>query len=1161
MAVRGVSSSSHTVSPKSHRIFLWQSKSREGLSAVIDRFRSTVAERQWGTGVEHSGPSSGVDHRLAVVAADAGDLDEKLGMALARLEGIGGDFAFPQGIHYRSHSDSTGKVAFMFPGQGSHRVGMVEGLSRVYPGADEFWKVADAVLGGEFDRPLSEYVFPTGMREGFAVDALTQTHVAQPAIGAGDMVVHHVLTDLGVHADMCVGHSYGEYAALSAAGALSFEDLMRLSAARGRAIRCVCRGREGAMLALAVTREAAERIVSGCVGIVVANVNGPAQTVVSGPKEEVDSLYERCTDEGVKATRLHVAAAFHSPVLDAAREPLRRILDETPFSRARTPVYSNTTAEPYPVDPESMRNGLVQHLTTPVRFMDAILNMYRDGARVFVEVGPGSTLAGLAGGTLKGKEAVIVGVDHRDGLFGLLNALARLFVVGVPWSIDRLHERVFGRVGASRDQAVQRLKGGTSAERSLPRVDRPHGIEPSSSDVDAALQRHQTLMRLFVESQAKVMTQYLRGREAPTPAASKNQSVLEIAPVPTDETGSSDVIDTGDNDVADGDTIGPIIDELRSMVASLTGYPVDILDSDLDLEADLGIDSIKRVEILVELMQRPLGLGEMSDDERKAFSQLTTLAAMAEHLHVVGLQSSGSREIGSETASRAAPEQLDDAAHAQDLGSVRPARYIVEWRGSRLVANDRPRKGRVIVDGPEAELGGALAAALSAGHSGLRAVTFDEAVAHGDSLNDVVGYVHLDTFRAPANTRELRDSAGVIRDDLFKMVSNLQALEEPLRSSRGFVVVAVEAATFSVSGDAEANPLVGGHVGALKSVAQEWPEVDCRTVEVPKDTDNVEIARILMSELTSEDELVEVAYSGKQRRAPSLQAAETKPKPAEYGVQIEEGDVILVTGGGRGITAEVAAALAARWRPVLVVVGRTVPTAEHGRYCGVTDMAELKREIAKTLDGSGQPVSVSSIETTYRSIIHQRELAENLQRLREQTAETHYMVADAGDGESLGRVVTETYRKFGRIDGVIHGAGVIEDRLIGDKDLRSFERVLLPKVDGALALVGSLRLDELKFLCFFSSTATLLGNAGQSDYTAANETLNRLGRWLNLKTHARVFSMIWGPWEPGVGMVDSLLARRFRERGVPLIDREYGAEAFIDEIRLGAKEDAEVVFA
>lgn len=1134
-----------TDSPKRHRIFLWRSRSVDDLRADVARFRDTAAERSWTVRVdraENDGRADGLIHRLAVVADGPADLDEKLATTIRRLERANGGFSFPQGMHYRIHPGPPGKVAFMFPGQGAHRVGMVDGLSRLYPDADSIWVAADGFLDDRLDQRLSTYVFPPPTEAESALLALAETHVAQPAIGAANWVVHHVLTDLGVRADMYVGHSYGELVALAAGGALSFAELVRLSETRGRAIGRACRGREGAMLALGADQDAAERLVSTCNGVVVANVNAPEQTVVSGPKPEIDDLCQRCADEGIRATKLDVATAFHSPLIRAAEGPFRRDLDAISFSSPHVPVYANTTAEPYPADPEAMRACLVDHLTMPVRFMDGILNMQRDGARVFVEVGPGTTLAGLAGSILKQQDVLVTSVDHRDGLFGLLNALARLFVAGVPWSMERLRERVLNRVpektGDTAGSAVRSV-GAESSERRLPDVDRTE----RAWNVDVAMRRHQKLMKQFVESEAKVMIRYLRSDDAPAPTPPEEVEPLEVRGAA--RTAADRAVDT------------PVLDVLRSLVASLTGYPVELLDPDLDLESDLGIDSIKRMEILAEFMRRSSS-HTTTEDETRVFSRLATLAQMAAHLDGASAGTSPSQGVYSDD--RGDPAERSEGAITELDGEHGPqaTRQAIRWRDASTAATDRRRDGLVVVGGLKADSGEAFSATLVAAWPRLSTIAFDK-LPKDAHIKDVAGYVHLGTFGSPSTVTELRQSADIVRDDLLGMVSNLQALEGPLRESRGFVVVM----TGPVPGasDPDANPLAGGHVGALKSVAHEWPEVDCRALEVPRGADGAKLADLLASELrVFADKCVEVSYRSGRRQTPVLQATGIEARAAEDQVRLDHNDVILVTGGGRGITAEVARALAEHCRPVLVVVGRTVPTGEPERYRDLSDAAELKREIARALRESGESAAAPSVAAAYKTIMRQRELAANLRRLREFAAETHYMVADAADSGSVGRMVDDVYRKFGRIDGVIHGAGVIEDRLIGDKDLRSFQHVMRPKADGALALVGSLKLDQLKFIGFFSSTAAVLGNAGQCDYAAANGVLNWLARWLSLRTPARVLSMIWGPWEAGVGMVDDLLARRFEARGIPLVDRQQGSAAFLEELRRGSKEDVEVVF-
>ena len=453
----------------------------------------------------------------------------------------------------------------------------------------------------------------------------------------------------------------------------------------------------------------------------------------------------------------------------------------------------------------------------------------------------------------------------------------------------------------------------------------------------------------------------------------------------------------------------------------------------------------------------------------------------------------------------------------------------------------------------------ALAEALPRGLTPLMLDDDDRGLCRA-APSEVAGYIHLGALRpGPTTFSELGDHALSAQDDLFRFFANLKAVGQPLRTSRGFVLVTTKLGLGRSGGGNAFDPVTGGHAGMLKSLALEWPEVMCRVVDFDAGVAEREIVRTLAAELRTKDGYAQVAYADGRRHvllpSPSKLDRERPNAPP-----LCEDDVVLVTGGARGITAEVVFAVAERWRPTFVVVGRTTLMDEDPRYRGVSDTTALKREIGVALAESGQAAKPAAIERTFAAIARQREVRANLRRLSAAGSRVAYVSADVGDRVAVERVVTDAYDRFGRIDGVIHGAGVVEDKLLADKDRASFERVLKPKVEGAVALARTLRLADLRFLCFFSSTAALHGNAGQCDYAAANEILNRLAQWLNSRTPARVWSMNWGPWEPGVGMVDKVLARRFREKGVTLASRQQGAMAFVDELAFGHERDVEVVF-
>jgi NAD(P)-dependent dehydrogenase (short-subunit alcohol dehydrogenase family) len=197
------------------------------------------------------------------------------------------------------------------------------------------------------------------------------------------------------------------------------------------------------------------------------------------------------------------------------------------------------------------------------------------------------------------------------------------------------------------------------------------------------------------------------------------------------------------------------------------------------------------------------------------------------------------------------------------------------------------------------------------------------------------------------------------------------------------------------------------------------------------------------------------------------------------------------------------------------------------------------------------------MEKEVRRILKARRVRANVEDLRPMCPALEYHSLDVRDAAAFGDLIDRVYRTWGRIDGVIHGAGIIEDRTLADKDPDSFARVFSTKVDAAAVLAQKLRPEGLKFLALLSSVAGRFGNVGQVDYSAANEYLNKLADHLNRQWPGRVVALNWGPWNGG--MVSRELARLMTARQVGLISPEMGAQAFLEELRSGDKSHAEVV--
>ena len=276
------------------------------------------------------------------------------------------------------------KKAFVFPGQGAQFVGMGKDLYENSPEAKELFEKANEILGFR----ITDLMF-NGTDED-----LKQTKVTQPAIFLHSVILAKSLTE---KPDMVAGHSLGEFSALVANGALSFEDGLRLVHARALAMQKACEARPSTMAAiLALQDETVEKALEEIDDVVVpANYNSPGQIVISGTIEGVTAACEKLKAAGAKrALPLKVGGAFHSPLMEPARQELADAIKNTRFSKPICPVYQNVNAKPVS-DPEEIKQNLIDQLTASVRWTQTVQNMLADGASSFLEIGPGSVLQGL----------------------------------------------------------------------------------------------------------------------------------------------------------------------------------------------------------------------------------------------------------------------------------------------------------------------------------------------------------------------------------------------------------------------------------------------------------------------------------------------------------------------------------------------------------------------------------------------------------------------------------------------------------------------------------------------------------------------------------------------------------------------------------------------
>ncbi|HEX6347096.1 SDR family NAD(P)-dependent oxidoreductase [Umezawaea sp.] len=1021
---------------------------------------------------------AGGEVRFAVVASDVDDLAGKLRRALA------GEDAPSEGIFQAS--GVSGEVAFLFPGQGSQRPGMFAELFVAFPELQRHLQV-----GARWADVLHP---PTAFdaEERAAQQArLTDTRVAQPALGIVGLAAHDLLAMAGVEPDMLAGHSFGELVALAAAGALPAESLLALSAARAESILAATGADPGAMAA--VTAPAADFEALLPPSVVVANHNSPAQTVVSGPTADVEAAVESLRANGFSAKRIKVACAFHSPLVASAGEAFAEAL--TDVRAPELPVWSNRTAAVYP---EDVRAELAAQIGSPVRFADQVEAMYAHGARVFVEAGPGSVLSGLVSATLGDRPHRTVGLEsHGQGLRGFLCALARLAVAGVAprtsWlhrgrdSVDASAPRTTRPAGWTVDGHLVRTAAGvipTGALRPAERVQEiPMAAHGGGGSDEALIAEFLRGSREMIAAQRDVLLGYLGASDrvpvqrAPQPQPVVLQPVVvEHAPVAVAPTS--------------------VLESVLAIIAERTGYPIDMIEPDLDLEADLSVDSIKRTEIAGELAIR---LGVTADLDQ--LSRARTAAAITALLGGGG-----------------APAPKAVAPAGAEAVVIAPRRLVMtEFALPAAVAPESLAGQRFLLVGD----GGELAATLV----GLGAeVTRDPA-------ERVDGVFHLD------RDTELPEAFPLLRDLLaggprhLVVVGGGDGLRGFTRSAaREYPDTAVKVVEF----DGEVLP---------DALVAELGATDGEAVVRITDAGRVGLRMV-------ETDLGLLGSSGAGPAGDG--AAEA------LAIGLDRDSVVLLVGGAKGITARFAATLASASRCRIELVGRTAPPAEDEPPAiaaaadpaalraaliagGLRVPAEIEREIGRIeavrevrdtvrrLTELGSAVRYRSVDTRDVEAVHRA-----VKEIHTEHGRLDGVVYAAGVIED--RLIAEkTAESFGRVFGTkVDGARTVLDAV---DDLPNGPR----------------------FAVFFGSIAAVLGNRGQSDYAAANDALESVARRCSYRA-LTVHWGPWAPTGVNNGMVTPELMRSYAKRGIKLIDPEEGALSLLRELAWGPEELDSVVY-
>jgi acyl transferase domain-containing protein/NAD(P)-dependent dehydrogenase (short-subunit alcohol dehydrogenase family) len=1177
--------------------------------------------------------------QLSIVADRVEDLIMKIDLALSGVESKDTYIT----------KKRAGKVAFMFPGQGSQRINMARDLFVIFPAMRKLLNNRSKYEQALFPNAVFDEASLKAQKE-----RIKDTRMAQPLLGIVDLAIANFLKDLGIEPDMVAGHSYGELPALCFAGAFDDDQLVFLSEQRAKAILdAVEDGDAGAMIAVTSKEDEIFKVIDGMKDVYAVNYNSPTQLVIAGTTPAIKKLAEVLKTAKISFRQLEVACAFHSPLVAKSKALYKHVLDKVEFTDLSLPVWSNTTAGLYPVGSEAVKERLTDHLVKPVKFVEQVKQMYEDGARIFIEVGPGKVLTALAKTCLGRDELLLYAEDNsHNKITHLLCTIATYIATGRDVKLEKLFEGRNGRL-LNLDEPGQYKKSKTvwyvNGQHAIPSVGKlpANGALPimhplklketevkteyinnPSNGAEQMMQEYLNSMKMMIQAQRDVMLTFLAQQSpnmqmpqqmyVPAPVVTQStpsaqiaamQPAVEIQPVATvlkpgalkidvkavlmsivsDKTGYPQEMlgmemdleaDLSIDSIKRMEIIGslrtelggfsnadknedafmeqlagiktlnglvnwinentasavPVVEEVTnvkftladiksailSVVSDKTGYPQDMLGMDLDLEADLSIDSIKRMEIIGELKVKiGFSKGEGSgDDLMEKLAAIKTLNGLVNWISEIESE-------GIETVAEA--KKIIEESSVNDNYSESLSRLRFELTPSELLNKDT------------SSLKGVRFAVTD--DAGLQAVAIKELfeaqgaivdiVSAKDSLKGYKGLIMLNMFSTP-DKATIIDNIAMIKELDFEEMKWVYLISD----TKGYM---------DNESDAAMLRHFQGYSGLFKSLDKEYENTKCRVVSLTTKSAASEIAKITLNEILHPDEPSEVIYDGVNRQTLELIPSQLVTGLADSHIQLDKEAVVLVLGGAQGITAKLMTHFAKDYPCRYILVGRSPDPRSNG--LDQFTFMKTKEEIRAYLIKQGNLKKPAEIEQEANKIHKNNQILETITSLESVGSIVSYASLDLRDEEGLSKFIGHVYEEYGRIDGVVHGAGLLEDKLFHGKTVESFKRVFETKVTPLRVLAEQLR-SETQFVIFFSSIASVYGNRGQTDYAAANSVMDRYAWALKAKIKGKVMAINWGPWK-GAGMVSSTLEKEYERRGISMIPLQDGMETFVNEVKYG----------
>ncbi|MFH1414800.1 MAG: SDR family NAD(P)-dependent oxidoreductase [Elusimicrobiota bacterium] len=1071
---------------------------------------------------------------LAIVAADTEELISHINKSLEVLEDTTrSEFSSAQGIYFSENPlGPDEKIAFLFPGQGSQYLNMGGDMADCFPFVGDIFREVDNIAHQYTGNSMLEVLIPGEAGSSEEKDRLSNllnrpdyNHPAMLAMVAG---ILQVLERAGVKPDMVAGHSLGEYFALYAAGVFDMNTAINLTTIRGEGIVRNC-FQNGSMASINMSEEMLEEYkdIFEQVGgfITVANKNCPAQTVISGDVESVEKVVEHLEEKGIQCKILPVTSAYHTKLLLPAAESFRKLLNTLTFNPPGIPVQSNLSGRAYETDGNftaHLRDVLVEQMIKPVEFISNVLSMYEDGARLFIEIGPKSTLSSFVDNILSNKThwTISANIPHISPTAQLLHTLAFCAAKGLPVDISRIRPRQeLKSPGASGTVKPQRSKIAVKQkDTASPDLIREILKEKNPDVIEKYLNRRSD----FLKDMISVDFEHFTG-------------------LPADQAEKKSMPDDG------------LEKQIIELISRKSGYPEEVINIDFDVEAELGLDSIKQVEIIREAA-RELNI-DFGEDLRSQRYKITTPRKLIEICRDLirdktapgtsGLQESGEvREVKDEQewqtdCHRWTYEKIEvplSAENRLENGSLKNKRCLL------LTGSEGP--GRLLQDMLE-EAGAAVYPVLPADNMRDLPEDFD---------------IILNMWSYNEDDRLLLEKSEKWWQQVEQRASSLltvgQKLAHLIRQNKDKKTSWIEVTSLGgemSAGIAKTVPARAGiGWGMMRCLTQEFKEnIEFLCLDLNPDEPVDQVAGYVLNELMHCWQYSEIGYTDGKRYEIRWKIDDLDNHGQE--IKLDSQSVVLAIGGARGITASICRKLAEHSNAQFIIVGKSpLPPGT-----GIIGKNQITFETARAavlyeLRKQDKRIIPLEIEKTAWRRVWENERAFNLKRLEDIAGKVVYRQCDITDHKSVKSLINEIHQEYRSIDLVIQGASDLIEKATEDITAEEFIGNMRSKALGTACLLSALSDIKVGTFINFSSVAGRWGNMGQASYAAGHELAgilvagmrrNRTGRWINV---------FFGPWL-NVGMIRiGAVMERLRVRGNDFITHETGGEYFIKELTAGS---------